>query len=106
MLYISKIRTCAFCVDLHQKRAYAFFEKEKVESVLDFEASPHFNEKEKCLLSFTRKISTPGEKVSDALFAKLKQHLTDQELVEWTALIAFQNMSSIFNSALDLSEPG
>lgn len=103
MLYISKIRSCRFCVNWHEEEALKFFEKDKVGAILEFEKSSLFSEKEKRLLLYAKQASTPGESVSDKLFEKLKGDFSDKELVELTGLIAFQNMSSIFNSALDIN---
>lgn len=39
----------------------------------------------------------------DALMARLKQHFDDDSIVELTGLVAFQNLSSKFNSALGVA---
>ena len=44
--------------------------------------------------------------VDAALMARLKRHFDDDAIIELTALIAFQNLSSKFNSALDVSAQG
>lgn len=38
--------------------------------------------------------------------AELKQHFDDDTIVELTGLIAFQNLSSKFNAALDIEAQG
>jgi alkylhydroperoxidase family enzyme len=38
--------------------------------------------------------------------AKLRRHFDDDAIVELTGLIAFQNLSSKFNSALDVPSQG
>jgi alkylhydroperoxidase family enzyme len=40
------------------------------------------------------------------LFERIRTHFNDDAIVELTGLIAFQNMSSKFNSALDLPAQG
>jgi alkylhydroperoxidase family enzyme len=37
---------------------------------------------------------------------KLKKYFNDDQVVELTALIAFQNMSAKFNTALDIPSQG
>jgi len=37
------------------------------------------------------------------LIARLRQHFDEPTLIELTALIAFQNLSSKFNAALDIA---
>ncbi len=44
--------------------------------------------------------------VTDNCIAHLKMHFDDAAIVELTALIAFQNMSSKFNSALGIESQG
>jgi alkylhydroperoxidase family enzyme len=45
-------------------------------------------------------------RVSDDLFARLSKSFDDDALVELTALIAFQNLSSRFSSALGVPAHG
>ena len=49
-------------------------------------------------------ITTPG--VSDDLRQRLKGQWDDDAIVELTGLIAFQNLSSKFNAALDVPSQG
>ncbi len=44
--------------------------------------------------------------IKDVTFEGLKLHFDDDALVELTALIAFQNLSSKFNAALDIPPQG
>jgi alkylhydroperoxidase family enzyme len=46
------------------------------------------------------------DRADDALFERIRTHFNDDAIVELTGLIAFQNMSSKFNSALDLPAQG
>lgn len=41
-----------------------------------------------------------GREVSDEMFARLREFYSDDELVELTAIIAWENASSKFNRAL------
>ena len=51
-------------------------------------------------------MTVTGAGVGDALRQKLKGQWTDDAIVELTALIAFQNLSSKFNAALDVPSQG
>jgi len=44
--------------------------------------------------------------VDDALIGRLKSHFDDDAIIELTALIAFQNLSSKFNAALGVPPQG
>jgi hypothetical protein len=45
-------------------------------------------------------------RVDDGLIRRLYQYFNEDEIVELTGLIAFQNLSGKFNSALDLPSQG
>jgi len=49
--------------------------------------------------------TTPVE-VPDTLFASLRQHLNEAQLVELTAVIAWENYRARFNHALDIEAQG
>src|SRR5215207_1098160 len=63
---------------------------EKVEAVLgDYKANPLFSSRER--MTYTE------QRVTDEFFERLKQHFTDEELVELAAVIALENFRSKFN---------
>ena len=45
-------------------------------------------------------MTVTGRDVSDELFARLRQFFNDEEIVELTEIIAWENASSKFNRAL------
>jgi alkylhydroperoxidase family enzyme len=47
-----------------------------------------------------------GRDVDDALFARLRAHFDDDQIVELTATIAWENASSRFNRALRVPSQG
>ena len=57
------------------------------------------------MLAYTEAM-TGLEGVNDEQFSLLKKWFDDDALVELTGLIAFQNMSAKFNSALDIPAQG
>ncbi|MBL4750516.1 MAG: carboxymuconolactone decarboxylase family protein [Amylibacter sp.] len=104
---VSQINHCAFCIDINAatllKRGV---DMTKIEALENWRGSPLFNEKEKSALEYSEAMTYTDGQVDDALFSKLKLHFQDDALVELTGLIAFQNMSSKFNSALDVPPQG
>jgi alkylhydroperoxidase family enzyme len=48
----------------------------------------------------------PDRGVSDAVFDKVRQYFSEDEIVELTALIGYQNLSSKFNAALGVLPQG
>lgn len=104
---VSQINSCSFCVDLNSatlmKRGVSF---EKVCALSDWRHSQLFDDRECLVLEYAEVVTRTGEVVSDDLFTRLKTHFDDDSLVELTGLIAFQNMSSKFNSALAIPAQG
>lgn len=102
---VSQINHCAFCVDINSatliKRGVSM---EKVAALENWRGANDFSRKERLALEYAEAMTL--NKVGDELRAKLKEHWNDDAIVELTGLIAFQNMSSKFNAALDLPAQG
>lgn len=104
---ISQINWCPFCVDLNTKLwTDAGGSSEKVSAVANWKASSDFSPVERVALSYAEAVTRTDAHVDDSLFEELKRHFDDDAVVELTALIAFQNMSSKFNAALGAAPAG
>ena len=77
-----------------------FVAPEKLAALREFESSPLYAERERAALAYAEGITDPARGVGDELFARLRAQYTEQQILELTALIAFQNLSSKFNAAL------
>ena len=73
---------------------------EKILALADYAVSPLYNEVERITLEYADSMTITGREVSDEFFARLRQFYTDDELVELTEIIAWENASSKFNRAL------
>ena len=104
---VSQINWCEFCVDINSatlaKRSGSF---EKVDKLEQWQDSDLFDEKEKVVLEYTEAVTYTDRQVTDELVNRLKGFFDDDGVVELTGLIAFQNLSSKFNSALDVPAQG
>jgi uncharacterized peroxidase-related enzyme len=104
---VSQINWCRFCVDINSatlaKRAGSM---EKVENLNHWKESNVFDEQEKAVLEYTDAVTYPDQTVTDEHITRLKEFFDDNAIVELTGLIAFQNLSSKFNSALDVPSQG
>jgi alkylhydroperoxidase family enzyme len=98
---ISQIDVCPFCIDLNGSRALELGVPEDKLCALPTHAdSPLYDEAEKAALVFAEAITITGRKVDAELMARLKRHYSDDAIVELAALIAHQNLSAKFNTAL------
>ena len=79
---------------------------EKLSEVLDWRTSTLFSPMERAALEYAERITTTGQKVDDDLFAELKKHFSEGQIVELTAAIAMENFRSKFNPALGIEAQG
>lgn len=104
---VSQINWCAFCVDLNSATALQrYVSQTKLEALADFENSAHYSEREKAALRYAERMTISSSKIEESLTNDLRKHFDENAIVELTALIAFQNMSSKFNSALQVQAQG
>ena len=61
---------------------------------------------ERAALEYAERITTTGQKVDDALFAELKKHFSEGQIVELTAAIAMENFRSKFNPPPSIEAQG
>ena len=106
-VHVSQINWCAFCVDINSatgmKRGIS---EEQFAALEGFETSALFNDRQKAALAYAEAMTRTDVGVDDHLMARLKRHFDDDAVIELTAIIAFQNMSSKFNAALDVAPQG
>ena len=79
---------------------------EKLGEVVSWRDSGLFSPKERVALEYAERITTTGQRVDDALFAQLKTHFTEAQIVELTAAIAMENFRSKFNPPLGVEAQG
>ncbi len=80
--------------------------EEKVRDLPRFRESPHFGPRERAALVYAEAVTRASARVPDALFARLREHLSEAAIVELTAIIALENFRSKFNSALQIPAQG
>jgi alkylhydroperoxidase family enzyme len=79
---------------------------EKVAEVLNWRDSKLFSPAERVALEYAERITYTDRQVDDALFAELKKHFTEAQIVELTAVIALENFRSKFNPTLGVEAQG
>lgn len=73
---------------------------EQLEALAAFEASSHFNNREKAVLRYAEGMTRTPADVSDSVFAEIQALFTPEQIVELTAAIALENFRARFNCAL------
>ena len=104
---VSQINHCPFCVDINSatlmKRGASL---DKVAALAAWRESEVFDDKERDALDYAEAMTRSDREVDGDLMRRLNGHFNDDQIVELTGLIAFQNMSSKFNSALAVPPQG
>ena len=104
---VSQINHCEFCVDINastlMKRGVS---EEKVAHLAGWRTHEEFDAKEQAALELTEAMTYADRDVDGPLMDQLKQHFDDDAVAELCGLIAFQNMSSKYNAALDIPAQG
>lgn len=104
---VSQINECRFCIDINSAMlAKRTGSMNKVEALEQWQESELFDNKERVVLEYVEAVTYTDRQVDDDLSQRLHEHFNEDEIVELTGLIAFQNLSSKFNSALDLPAQG
>lgn len=80
--------------------------EDKVAAVERWATSDLFTERERVALEYAEAMTLSGVGVSDALFARVRAHFSEPEIVELTAAVALENFRSKFNTALGIEAQG
>jgi 4-carboxymuconolactone decarboxylase len=98
---------CEWCIDIGSPIAYrAGVSEAQMLALPHYRESEEFSELEKLVIDYAVGISSTPVSVSDELFAALREHLEDAQLVELTNVIAVENMRGRFNLALGIGASG
>lgn len=104
---ISQINHCPFCVDINSRTLLQRgLSEEKLLALPGWRDSALFDGRERAALDYAEAITITDRIVDDAMEARLRGYFDDEAVVELTALIAFQNLSSKFNAALGVQPQG
>jgi alkylhydroperoxidase family enzyme len=97
---------CEFCVDLgSQICRNSGLSDDELLALPRYRASELFTEREKVALDFTAGVMRTPVDVSDELFARMKEHFSDEQIVELTALLTVVNLDR-FNAAFGVGSAG
>ncbi len=97
---------CEFCVDLgSQICRNSGFSDEELLALPRYRDSDLFTEREKLALDYTVAVMRTPVEVTDELFARMKEHFSDKQMVEITALLTVVNLDR-FNAAFGIGSAG
>jgi len=107
LVRVSQINWCSFCIDINSATCFKRgISEDKLAALPRFAESTQFDEREKVALRYSEAMTDSNRHGDGSLVAKLQEYFSDDAIIELTALIAYQNMSSKFNAALGVPAQG
>ena len=104
---VSQLNGCQFCVDMNSatllKRGVP---SAKIAVLNSWQKTDLFTEQERVALEYAEAVTLRSDAIDEGIMERLNKYFDDDAIVELTALIAFQNLSSKFNSALGVPAQG
>ncbi|WP_287128990.1 carboxymuconolactone decarboxylase family protein [Candidatus Cyanaurora vandensis] len=103
-LRIAQINGCrGYCVPMHTYMLRKLnTPEEKIQQVARFAGSDLYSPTEKLALEYAERITVPSTSVSESFFHQLKDHFSEPDLVELTALIGVLNFWTKVIDALEV----
>jgi 4-carboxymuconolactone decarboxylase len=103
----AQLAGCEWCLDFGSalSRAHGITDDE-LRDLLDYRASDRFSELEKLVLDYATGMSRTPVDVPGELFARLREHFDEAQLVELTSVIALENYRARFNWAMGIEGEG
>lgn len=85
----SQINGCAYCIDMHTKDARAAGETEqRLYGLSAWRETPFYTARERAALEWTEALTLIAQNdVSDELYARVREHFSEEELVNVTMVI-------------------
>jgi len=89
----SQLNGCAYCLDMHTQDARAHGESEqRLYALCAWRETPFFNEKERAALAWTEAVTlVASSQVPDEVYASLRRHFTEPDIVHLTAAVVAIN---------------
>lgn len=107
ILRVSQVNSCEFCIDLNSWLLLKGGASEvKMLELNNWEESRVFDQKERAALHYAEVVTTTKGEISDENKTLIRKYFNEAEVVEITAIVAFQNMSTKFNNAFGVEPQG
>jgi 4-carboxymuconolactone decarboxylase len=98
---------CDFCIDIGSKLGRdAGVSERQLREFLVYRESDAFSPLERLVIDYAAAMTRTPVEVPDELFARMREHFDDAQLVELTATIATENFRGRFNWAFGLGSEG
>ena len=107
MLRVSQLAGCEWCLDFGSMLAQkSGIPEETLRSLSNWPISPAFDDLDRLVLEYAEGMTRTPVDVSDELFARLREHFDEKQIVEITMAISLENLFSRTNWALGIHGQG
>lgn len=104
--YVAQLNDCAFCLDIGKAIALrSSVDTAKFGALERYREDPVFSERERAALAYVEE-ATQSMRVADATFARLREHYSEEEIVEITLINAIENFYNLVNLPLGIESDG
>ena len=106
-LLVSRINGCAYCIDMHSKDLRATGESDlRIDLVHQWDEAPCYSDRERAAFAWAESVTRVSQThVPDDVFAVVRKHFTEEELVKLTLAVVTINAWNRFAISFR-SEPG
>lgn len=104
IIRVGYLNRCAYVVNQHvpELSVPEGLPKEQSDALADWQGSQYFDARERAALAYTDAVTRDID-VPDAVFADLKTHFNERQIVELTVLIGAYNMHTRLGQALQIN---
>ena len=108
LLRTSQINGCLFCMDCTAFLLLKEVEGNEafVEALPKAKGNPLFSEAQQVAIEYVEQVVSHDKSVTDELFARLKEHYSEEQIVELTMLASLESAVNMINTALEVPSQG
>jgi AhpD family alkylhydroperoxidase len=107
MLRTAQLTGCEWCLDFGSWLAQnAGVPEDDLRELTSWRRSDHFDGLDRLVLEYAEAMTRTPVEVSDDLFARLREHFDERQIVELTMAIGLENLYSRTNWALGIEGQG
>ncbi len=106
-LKAAAVVSCEFCCDIGSSLAReAGVSETQMLALARYKKSDEFSSLERLVLDYAVAMSQTPTSVTEELFAAMREHFDERQMLELTNVIALENLRARFNSAFDVTPAG
>jgi len=105
VVVVSKLNECHYCVSHHKPfLVVEGLSPDGIDRLLDYQEHPELDDVDKLVVEYAQVAWETPNRVRDSLFARLRTHFTEAQIVELTLRITLCGFFNRFNDALQIDK--